>query len=55
MALRGVPLIGHTNKLKYPVSTAKSPWDVFLLKNDSLVELVGHQGFLALLVVNQTC
>ena len=42
--------IGLTYKLKSPVSAAKYIFGVLLQKNDSLGEL-GHQGFLALLMV----
>ena len=40
--------------IKSPVWTSKYPCDVFLRKNGSLSEL-GHQGFLALLVVDLAC
>ena len=46
--------IGHTYKLKSPVSAAKYLFGVVLRKNGSLDGL-DHQGFLALLVVEQVC
>ena len=46
--------ICHIYKLKSPVSAAKYLSDVFLQKNYSLGEM-GHQGFLALLVVDYAC